>query len=553
MSAATLPEMATATGIPSVAKEGVVIVGGGPSGLATALMLAKRGWRDISVIERTPSADFFDKELAFVYQIDRRGQNFLDCHGLTEKLAAISVDTREFTVTQIPASGERKEVSLPIIDDSRPTGYWLPRNVFQKLLYSEVEAAYPEQIKVLYSSTCKGIERVAGGSGIEVRARLHGQGKDIGKETVFRPRLLVGADGLKSTVRQRLGSWDDEAGAAGKVTGDRGGGKARQKGRFEMRKQPSGSSGLRYKVLALPSGFRLGKNDDERAKSHKAYAISSRFKDAKRTLRIGVLPWGPPGSDREEASRGGNFITLPGHPLWDIKTAKELKSFLADAFPQIVATESIEDAELARFAESKGGCFPDPQYCPGLQWVVGKDEGVDEVKGLESPGGVVLVGDAIHAFPPDLGQGVNSALEDVLVLERALDKCGDRVEEALPEYERMRTADSKALIRLCQIGFPWQYRQPVFLGPKLWTANFLLRTMFLNKFFPKVFGEQAFMLVQKNYDASYSEILEKANRTTRRIWLTATAMGLAIIFRPPVVTAARSLVTRAISLLSGAL
>ena len=66
MSAATLPEMATATGIPSVAKEGEVIVGGGPSGLATALMLAKRGWRDISVIERTPSADFFDKELAFV-------------------------------------------------------------------------------------------------------------------------------------------------------------------------------------------------------------------------------------------------------------------------------------------------------------------------------------------------------------------------------------------------------------------------------------------------------------------------------------------------------
>ena len=37
-------------------------------------------------------------------------------------------------------------------------------------------------------------------------------------------------------MRQRLGSWDDEAGAAGKVTGDRGGGKARQKGRFEMRK-----------------------------------------------------------------------------------------------------------------------------------------------------------------------------------------------------------------------------------------------------------------------------------------------------------------------------
>lgn len=45
-------------------------------------------------------------------------------------------------------------------------------------------------------------------------------------------------------------------------------------------------------------------------------------------------------------------------------------------------------------------------------------------------------------------QGVNSALEDVLVLERALDKCGDRVEDALPEYERSRSADSKALVRV---------------------------------------------------------------------------------------------------------
>lgn len=41
-------------------------------------------------------------------------------------------------VTRVLADGERKEMSLPIIDKTRPTGYWLPRSVFQQLLYNEV-------------------------------------------------------------------------------------------------------------------------------------------------------------------------------------------------------------------------------------------------------------------------------------------------------------------------------------------------------------------------------------------------------------------------------
>lgn len=44
--------------------------------------------------------------------------------------------------------------------------------------------------------------------------------------------------------------------------------------------------------------------------------------------------------------------------------------------------------------------------------------------------------------------------------------------------------------QLCQIGYPWQYKQPAFVQSKLWVANFLLRTMFLNKLFPKFYGQQ---------------------------------------------------------------
>lgn len=66
----------------------------------------------------------------------------------------------------------------------------------------KVEGKYPEAIKVFYSSVCNSIERAPGGSGIEVKASLHGK---EGEETVFRPQLIVGADGLKSAVGRYTG------------------------------------------------------------------------------------------------------------------------------------------------------------------------------------------------------------------------------------------------------------------------------------------------------------------------------------------------------------
>lgn len=72
----------------------------------------------------------------------------------------------------------------------------------------QVKAKYPDQIKVFYSATCDSIEQLPGGVGIEVRASLRASGggsgggddKGEGEKKVFRPQLLVGADGLSSMV-----------------------------------------------------------------------------------------------------------------------------------------------------------------------------------------------------------------------------------------------------------------------------------------------------------------------------------------------------------------
>lgn len=62
-----------------------------------------------------------------------------------------------------------------------------------------METKYSDKVKVFYSSECDSIEQLQEGGGIEVKASLGLDGNGGGTK-VFRPRLLVGADGLRSTV-----------------------------------------------------------------------------------------------------------------------------------------------------------------------------------------------------------------------------------------------------------------------------------------------------------------------------------------------------------------
>ena len=56
--------------------------------------------------------------------------------------------------------------------------------------------------------------------------------------------------------------------------------------------------------------------------------------------------------------------------------------------------------EADAFARAPPGVFPDPQFVADVAAV-----------GASGGTGIALLGDAAHAFPPDVGQGVNAALE----------------------------------------------------------------------------------------------------------------------------------------------
>ena len=116
------------------------------------------------------------------------------------------------------------------------------------------------------------------------------------------------------------------------------------------------------------------------------YVIMSKYTGPQNTVRLGFLP-------TKDASlpRAGNVHTRFDHELRQLTTGPQVKAWFAQAFPRLNWDELIPyDQEWERFAQANGTTYPYCQYSPGS--AVWHDNQ-----------GVVLVGDACHAYPPDIG------------------------------------------------------------------------------------------------------------------------------------------------------
>eukprot|EP01038_Epipyxis_sp_PR26KG_P010674 gene10674-14335_t len=117
----------------------------------------------------------------------------------------------------------------------------------------------------------------------------------------------------------------------------------------------------------------------------------------------------------------------------------------------------------------------------------------------------VLIGDSAHSFPPDLGQGVNSALEDVVYLDRAFKNSSFiHLKDYLTDFQNHRLPEIKALIKLMIFGYPYQYDQYP-LRNELWKIGAAIRLL-LNKLFPFVIDPPAFLMIQ-NHNLKYQTVM----------------------------------------------
>lgn len=547
--ATSSPATATAS-----TKKKAVVVGAGPVGIAAALTLASAPHNyDVCLLESSPqstSQEKYDPTKAFLYNVNLRGQALTkQFPSMQRKLVERGVESGGFggvALTIVPADpnvpipkredgatsggGSSREAKMEVKgemgkkkkkekgegeeEDQEPS-YWIPRHEMVQLMLEVLEEHEEQRGQLSGEGEAMGrIDYRPGQECVSVRPDEASScvvvtAKDVstGKDTKHAATLVVGADGMNSRVRECLATKDSDAFSHWSNFNPK---------KFLPRKWRSPASFQRIKVLQLPPRFKIpdGEFGELTTQSDHIYAIRSIYNSPRKYLSLGLLPM-----KDNDAVRPTNIVTRPDHEIWTYKDGDSVRQWFEKAYPRLPFHKDgglVSDEEWDRFAKAEGTRFPPCQYSPGMATC--DDEGTC---------GVALVGDAIHAFPPDIGQGVNSGLADVVALDRSLrgldTVTGEEIKsDASPtfksnieRYQKKHAPEIAALIRLARFGAPFQYKQPHRvdrLRLKLWTANVVFRLL-LNKLTFGLVPSQCIILSQ-DPKLTFRQVMRKADLTT---------------------------------------
>jgi kynurenine 3-monooxygenase len=215
-----------------------VVVGAGPAGLASALVLAKRHGYQVTILESSERTDVYDPAKAYPFLIRERGQKLTNLFPQVQSaLETLGIETTGATkLVSIPSDpNEMLDPEPKEIPIFRPAGksFWIRRHEFIRLLLDAALAE--ERISVVNGATCSKIS-AAGGSdrkGSEIEICTEGS-----TNMTLTTSLLIGCDGFKSKVRKSLAT--SPSFFPGWANNDPDG--------FKVKRWFSPSSGLKFKV-----------------------------------------------------------------------------------------------------------------------------------------------------------------------------------------------------------------------------------------------------------------------------------------------------------------
>jgi kynurenine 3-monooxygenase len=123
---------------------------------------------------------------------------------------------------------------------------------------------------------------------------------------------------------------------------------------------------------------------------------------------------------------------------------------------------------------------------------------------------IVLLGDACHATYPFYGQGMNSALEDAMILSQHLNHPSLQRKDALIAYEKTRRADTNALHELSEAHL--QRMTKAMISP-FWQAKDILDYHLAKLFSPQWFYEYE---VVAHSDITYITVRDMVKKQNKR-------------------------------------
>lgn len=448
----------------------VLVVGGGPAGLGSAIALAREGWKNVVVVEKAPSSGVSDVTREYSYLLGKRALDFAREVKFLESLEAASTAVQKSMLVNVLADGTQNSIELP---ETLMNGLFITRPRLLETMRDELQRLYSSSVSIHFGTVCD--FQVENNNKISVVLC----DVESGECRHISPSLVLGCDGQNSSVRTALCKIDPDS--------------------FSLRTYYSPSAGLRYKTLRINVEL-------QNVEPNNWNVYTAKKPSKKGALRLGLLPV------TDSASCQSALIVQPeSHQIWQLKTADEVYSMLEDEFPQLDIRKVIQREDMERFASATPGVLPRIQRTPSLQRVVG---------GLS----LVLLGDAAHTCPPDIGEGANCALEDIAVFTRFLrDGRNEPLADVIKKYESERTKDVEALVRITQYAAPYQYgqdKQKAFFH----SIEVAVR-MLLNKALPQIFHPHVVFLVKQ---LPYSEALQRDRETKKNMTILVALLTFSV-------------------------